>query len=95
MVHHGGAGTTAAGLLAGCPTFVVPFFGDQPFWGESCHKAGVGPKPVSIDELDTEKLVYSLGYMLFPRVVQRAREVSSAMQKEDGIEDAIAAFHRY
>ncbi|KUF95903.1 hypothetical protein AM588_10008422 [Phytophthora nicotianae] len=32
VVHHGGAGTTAAGLLAGKPTFIVPFFGDQPFW---------------------------------------------------------------
>lgn len=28
VVHHGGAGTTAAGLHAGKPTVVVPFFGD-------------------------------------------------------------------
>ena len=33
VVHHGGAGTTAIGLKKGCPTVVVPFFGDQPFWG--------------------------------------------------------------
>lgn len=33
MVHHGGAGTTAAGLQKGCPTVIVPFFGDQIFWG--------------------------------------------------------------
>lgn len=32
VVHHGGAGTVAAGLIANCPTLVVPFFGDQPFW---------------------------------------------------------------
>ena len=32
VIHHGGAGTTAAGLLASCPTTVVPFFGDQSFW---------------------------------------------------------------
>lgn len=36
VVHHGGAGTTAAGILAGKPTVVVPFFGDQPFWGAVC-----------------------------------------------------------
>jgi len=30
VVHHGGAGTTAAGIAAGRPTVVVPFFGDQP-----------------------------------------------------------------
>ncbi len=39
-VHHGGAGTTAASLLWACPTTVVYFFGDQPFWGMACHKCG-------------------------------------------------------
>ena len=29
VIHHGGAGTTSAGLLAGRPTFIIPFFGDQ------------------------------------------------------------------
>jgi len=33
VVHHGGAGTTAVGLAKGRPTVVVPFFGDQGFWG--------------------------------------------------------------
>ena len=33
VVHHGGAGTTAAGIALGRPTVIVPFFGDQPFWG--------------------------------------------------------------
>jgi len=33
VVHHGGAGTTAIGLAKGRPTIVVPFFGDQGFWG--------------------------------------------------------------
>ena len=39
VVHHGGAGTTAIGLKKGCPTVVVPFFGDQHFWGRS-HFSG-------------------------------------------------------
>ena len=30
VVHHGGAGTVAAGLSAGCPTTVIYFFGDCP-----------------------------------------------------------------
>ena len=29
VVHHGGAGTTSAGLRVGRPTVIVPFFGDQ------------------------------------------------------------------
>ena len=45
VVHHGGAGTTAAGLRAGVPAQVLPFFGDQPYWGERIAALGVGPAP--------------------------------------------------
>ncbi|GMH35759.1 hypothetical protein BSKO_03627 [Bryopsis sp. KO-2023] len=95
VVHHGGAGTTAAGLLAACPTLVVPFFGDQPFWGESCYRAGVGPEPIPIDQLDTKRLVYALGYFSFPRVKSKVKEISEKMKLENGVEGAIEAFHRH
>ena len=50
VVHHGGAGTTAAGLKAAKPTLVCPFFGDQSFWGEMARRCGTpgpssGPSP--------------------------------------------------
>lgn len=37
VVHHGGAGTTAAGLYAGKPTVVVPFFGDVNTHNPMCN----------------------------------------------------------
>jgi len=40
VVHHGGAGTTAAGLRAGKPTVICPFIADQPFWGRIIHELG-------------------------------------------------------
>ena len=43
VVHHGGASTTAAGLKAGVPSVIIPFFGDQPFWGRRVAALGVGP----------------------------------------------------
>ena len=43
VVHHGGAGTTSAGLRAGVPSVVVPFFGDQPYWGSVSLTSGSGP----------------------------------------------------
>ena len=46
VVHHGGAGTTSAGLRAGVPSVVVPFFGDQPFWAQRVADLGVGPAPI-------------------------------------------------
>lgn len=53
VVHHGGAGTTAAGLRAGVPTIVKPFFGDQFFWGERLEEMGIGLciKNLTIDDL--------------------------------------------
>uniref|UniRef100_A0A7N0TP33 sterol 3beta-glucosyltransferase n=1 Tax=Kalanchoe fedtschenkoi TaxID=63787 RepID=A0A7N0TP33_KALFE len=68
VVHHGGAGTTAAGLKAACPTTIVPFFGDQPFWGERVHARGVGPPPIPVDEFSLPKLVDAIKYMLDPQV---------------------------
>ncbi|CAL2263606.1 unnamed protein product [Prunus armeniaca] len=68
VVHHGGVGTTAAGLKAACPSTIVPFFGDQPFWGEMVHARGVGPAPVPADEFSLEKLVDAIRFMLDPKV---------------------------
>ncbi|CAN1132168.1 Sterol 3-beta-glucosyltransferase UGT80A2 [Linum perenne] len=95
VVHHGGAGTTAAGLKAACPTTIVPFFGDQPFWGDRVHARGVGPTPIPVDEFSTEKLVEAIKYMLDPEVKQRAVEIGKAMENEDGVAGAVSAFYKH
>lgn len=51
-----------------CPTTIVPFFGDQPFWGERVHARGVGPAPIAVDEFSLPKLVAAINYMLDPKV---------------------------
>ncbi|KAM1591599.1 hypothetical protein ACFX12_035616 [Malus domestica] len=94
VVHHGGAGTTAAGLKAACPTTIVPFFGDQPFWGERVHARGVGPAPIAVDEFSLPKLVDAINFMLDPRVKERAVELAKAMEKEDGVTGAVKAFFK-
>ncbi|CAO2839872.1 unnamed protein product [Amaranthus hypochondriacus] len=95
VVHHGGAGTTAAGLKAACPTTIVPFFGDQPFWGERVHARRVGPSPIPIDEFSLDKLVEAIKYMLDPQVKERAIELSKAMENEDGVTGAVKAFFKH
>jgi len=52
--YEGGAGTTAAGLRAGKPTVIVPFFGDQFFWGRSVEKMGLGPHPIPYPTLTSK-----------------------------------------
>src|ERR1700722_416489 len=66
VVHHGGAGTTAAGIAAGRPTVVVPFFGDQPFWGAMTARAGAGPFPIPYKDLNSDKLANSIKEALKP-----------------------------
>ncbi|KAH0471098.1 hypothetical protein IEQ34_000821 [Dendrobium chrysotoxum] len=95
VIHHGGAGTTAAGLKAACPTTVVPFFGDQPFWGEQVHARGVGPDPIPVDQFTLPKLVDAIKFMLNSQVKERAIDLAKAMQSEDGVAGAVHAFLRH
>ncbi|CAK9860985.1 unnamed protein product [Sphagnum jensenii] len=95
VVHHGGAGTTAASLRAACPTTVVPFFGDQPFWGSHVHARGVGPVPIPVNEFSLEKLVAAIHFMLNPEVKRRATELAEAMADEDGVQGAVDVFHKH
>ncbi|XP_047315190.1 sterol 3-beta-glucosyltransferase UGT80A2-like isoform X2 [Impatiens glandulifera] len=94
VVHHGGAGTTAAGLKAACPTAIVPFFGDQPFWGERVHARGVGPPPIPVEDFTLQKLVDAINFMLDPKVKESALELSKAMENEDGVTGAVKAFFK-
>uniref|UniRef100_A0A453A8H1 sterol 3beta-glucosyltransferase n=3 Tax=Triticinae TaxID=1648030 RepID=A0A453A8H1_AEGTS len=95
VVHHGGAGTTAAGLKAACPTTIVPFFGDQPFWGERVHARGVGPSPIPVDQFTLQKLVDAIKFMLDPEVKEKAVELAKAMESEDGVTGAVRAFLKH
>ena len=94
VIHHGGAGTTAVGLRYGKPTMVVPFFGDQPFWGATVAKAGAGPEPVPFKHLSAEKLAAHIKRLLEPELQEAANKLSAAIREEgDGAENAIRSFH--
>ncbi|TDH66247.1 hypothetical protein CCR75_001831 [Bremia lactucae] len=95
VVHHGGAGTTAAGLLAGKPTFVVPFFGDQPFWGRVVFEAKVGIEPCPISQLTTEKLQVAFEALESPQLRKRASAMRELLKREDGVSEALKSFYRH
>lgn len=89
VVHHGGAGTTAAGLLAGRPTVVCPFQGDQHFWGAAVQRAGAGPEPVPAKKLTAEKLAAAIRAAIEDNAMRdRARELSERIAREEGAERA-------
>jgi sterol 3beta-glucosyltransferase len=85
VVHHGGAGTTAAGLLAGRPTVVCPFQGDQHFWGAAVHRVGAGPEPIPAKKLTAVKLAAAVHAACEdPGIQAAASDLSQRMGHEDG-----------
>ena len=93
VVHHGGAGTTAAGIALGKPTVVVPFFGDQPFWGAMVARAGAGPSPIPNKQLTAENLAAAILEALKPTMLQRAQELGTRIGSEKGTEVGAQSFH--
>lgn len=95
VVHHGGAGTTAAGLRAGVPSIVIPFFGDQPFWGERVAALGVGPKPIARKQLTAEKLASAIQTAVTDQTMrQRAADLGKKIQAENGIANVVAIINQ-
>nr|XP_036577596.1 glucosyl glucuronosyl [Colletotrichum truncatum]KAF6784630.1 glucosyl glucuronosyl [Colletotrichum truncatum] len=95
VVHHGGAGTTAAGIAAGRPTVIVPFFGDQPFWGAMIARAGAGPDPIPCKQLTADKLADAINFCLRPERLERAKELAGKIAAEQGSVMGAQSFHQY
>lgn len=89
VVHHGGAGTTAAALRAGVPSLVVPFLGDQPFWGQRVHALGVGPAPLPRAKLTPSRLAAAFAMMEDRSMRDRASDLGARIRAEDGIGNAV------
>lgn len=91
VVHHGGAGTTAAGLWAGVPSIVTPFMGDQPFWARRVYELGVGPRPIPRQRLTVDGLAESIRSALSDRAMQtRAAALGERIRAENGVAQAVA-----
>ncbi|KAI4869725.1 glycosyltransferase family 1 protein [Hypoxylon rubiginosum] len=95
VCHHGGAGTTAAGINAGKPTIIVPFFGDQPFWGAMVARAGAGPDPIPYKDLTAAGLAESIRMALKPETQERASELGEKIREEKGADVGAQCFHKH
>lgn len=85
VVHHGGAGTTAAGLRAGVPTVVCPFFGDQPYWGERVAALRAGPEPIPFRKLTVRGLAEAIRQAMHDPVIRLGAEhIGRRLSAEDG-----------
>ncbi|MBW4722149.1 glycosyltransferase [Saccharothrix obliqua] len=92
VVHHGGAGTTAAALAAGVPQVVCPFVADQPHWAHRAHVVGIAPPPLSRQRLTATALAEAIATAVHDTAMrQHAHELGAAIRAEDGVTRAVAA----
>lgn len=95
VVHHGGAGTTAAGLASGVPSIIIPFMGDQPFWGKRVADLGVGPTPIPRKKLTAQALADAIEQAMTNHVMrQKAATLAQNIRQEDGIANAVGLIER-
>jgi UDP:flavonoid glycosyltransferase YjiC (YdhE family) len=96
VVHHGGAGTTAAAFRAGVPAVVIPFHGDQPFWAAVTAQLGVGPRPIPRRRLSADRMAAAIEEALDSEEMQRrAAELGRRVRAEDGVGKAGALIESF
>ena len=90
VIHHGGAGTTVAGLRAGRPTLICPVLGDQPFWGHQVHRLGAGPAPIPQRQMTKQRLAPAIATLADEQTRRSAQDLGYLIRSEDGIAEAIS-----
>jgi sterol 3beta-glucosyltransferase len=96
VVHHGSTGSLAAGLKAGRPTLVIPFFGDQGFWGTRAFASGVGPRPVRRRGLTAKRFATALDNVTGdPRYREAAAMLAGKLAAEDGASSTVAYVEKF
>jgi sterol 3beta-glucosyltransferase len=95
VIHHGGAGTTHSATRAGKPSVVVPFAGDQPFWANRLHRAGVAAAAVDGNAPTAAAFARAIDFALQRATRARAEELGAAMREENGLPAAVSAIERW
>ena len=96
VIHHGGAGTTAKGLIAGVPNIILPFTSDQPFWGRQVYALGAGPKPIPARNMSTRALTDAIDQAMTNKKMRREAElIGERIRKEDGVSQAVKIIENY
>lgn len=100
VVHHGGAGTAAAGIRAGIPTLICPFFGDQHLWAQAFVHEGLAVEPCPIQDLTPEVLAAAFRTLRGldekgAEMRRRCAQIGRQLQEEDGVAGGVDCFYRH
>lgn len=90
VVHHGGAGTTAAALRAGIPSVIIPFFFDQVFWADRLEKLEAGPPRLYRRTLTPQAMASCISKVVDDKTMhEKLDRLSLELNRENGVENAI------
>lgn len=96
VVHHGGAGTTAAGIRAGVPSILIPVGADQRLWAYRVKALGIGPDPIPRSRLTADRLAEAITQAVTDQVArQRAAALGEKIRTEDGVGEAVRIICQY
>ncbi len=95
VIHHCGAGTTAAGLRAGVPAVPVPIQFDEGFWAGRLVALGVAPRAVPLRKFTADALADAVRRATTnPSYGRRARDIADGLRAEDGFAPVLDAVNR-
>ena len=90
VIHHGGAGTTAAACRAGVPSITVPHLADQPYWGCTLRKIDVAPKPLYRQHMTPKRLAKRINQVISSQsMAEEAKALMEKIEMEDGLTTAV------
>ena len=96
VVHHGGAGTTAAGIRAGVPSILIPVGADQRLWAYRVETLRVGLRPIPRSRLTAEVLAKAITHAVNDHEMrQRAVDLGWKICAEDGVGEAVRIICKY
>lgn len=95
VIHHGGAGTTAAAARSGVPQIIVPHILDQYYWGERIFRRGIGPAPIWRSRLSMPRLKSAMQRCLRDaKIIDAARTVGERINNAAPVAAAVRVLER-
>jgi len=90
VIHHGGAGTTAAVLKAGKPMTICPFATDQPFWARRMSELGVSTSPLIEKMMSIDTFTKRIAELTSSSMIRyNAKEIAVKLNAEQGVERTV------
>ena len=78
------------------PSIIVPFGGDQAYWGDRVYQTGIGTKPIWSKKLTVDHYSKALREVAENQEMRdRAAFIGAELRKENGVANAVAIIEKF